>query len=973
VVSASRAGREAAWSQLAAELDGELFDDEGTRRLYACDASIYEQLPAAVVCPRGRADCVALVEFAMRQGVSLIARGAGTSLAGQCVGPGFVVDTARHMDRILEIDVDSRTVTVEPGVVPARLNAALAPHGLRFGPYPSTGDRCTLGGMLGNNAWGTHVLRDGTTRDKVIALEVVLSDGSTAEFRPLSEATLAQKVARDGVEGDAYRDVILTLTQHLEAVRERFPAPDGPLNNGGYALDVLAAMQPWDPDGSPLNLAPLFAGSEGTLGLVTCLTVSLEPLPSPGRLLCPHFASMEAALAAVSLAADAGAAAIELLDAHILALGGSQTGQRPTPDWVSGRPAAILIIELAEPDAAVLDERARALAAVLREGAGCEACPTIEGPAAESVWALRRAGLGLLMGRPGPRRAVTGLEDASIPVERLAELWRWVRDRAAAMDLELAAYGPVSVGVMHLRPFLALEEPGDRQAYETLMAELARKVHELGGYFTAKHGDGRMRGHYLAERFGPQVMRAFADVKAAFDPRALFNPGKILDPLPLTADLRYARAAGTDLRPGLDWSRQNGLVLAAQQCHGAGVCLGTATDVMCPSYRATREELHGVRGRANLLRQVLTGARSREDLADPLLMQALGLCVSCKACRRECPAGTNVAGLKAEVQDAWHARHGVPFGTRVFAALPELSDVGSRLPALANWIMRSGALHRLLGTDPARPLPALAGERFSRWWQRREPGPNRDGPGVGLLIDPLSEFYEPQVPRAAVRVLEHLGYRVVPLGPLSLGRVEISLGLLDRARARAQASIDRITNILDPALPLVGLEPSELLTLRDELPGLLTDPQARDRCTEIGSRALLWQEFILTAAPPQLDGTATAVAVRVHVHCHERALAGTRPSLEALARLPGVRPSLLPSGCCGMAGVFGYRRERVEIARRIGELGPLRAVRDAPEQAIIVATGSSCRQQIRLETGRRALHPAELWERLLYGGEIEQA
>jgi FAD/FMN-containing dehydrogenase/Fe-S oxidoreductase len=972
-VSASRAGREAAWSRLAAELEGELLDDEGARRLYACDASIYEQLPAAVVCPRGRADCVTLVEFAIRKGISLIARGAGTSLAGQCVGPGLVVDTARHMDRILEIDVDSGTATVEPGVVPATLNAALAPHGLRFGPYPSTGDRCTLGGMLGNNAWGTHVLRDGTTRDKVIALEAVLSDSSIAEFRPVSEAALAEKLARDGVEGDVYRDVILTLTRHLDTVRERFPGPGGPLNNGGYALDVLAGMQPWNPDGPLLNLAPLFAGSEGTLGLITRLTVSLEPLPAPGRLLCPHFASMEAALTAVSLAVDAGAAAIELLDAQILALGGFQTGQGPMPEWVAGRPAAILIIELTDPDAAVLDERAGALAAALREAPGCEACPSIDGSAAEPVWALRRAGLGLLMGRPGPRRAVTGLEDASIPVERLPELWRWARDRAADMDLELVAYGPVSVGVLHLRPFLALEEPGDRQAYEMLMAELARKVHELGGCFTAKHGDGRMRGHYLVERFGPQVMRALADVKAAFDPRALFNPGKILEPPPLTADLRYARAAGSDLRPALDWSPQNGLVLAAQQCHGAGVCLGTATDVMCPSYRATRDELHGVRGRANLLRQALSDARSREDLADPLLMQALGLCVSCKACRRECPARTNVAGLKAEVQDAWHARHGVPFGTRVLAALPELSDLGSRLPALANWIMRSGTLHRLLGTDPARPLPELAAERFSRWWQRRAPGPYKDGPGVGLLIDPLSEFFEPQIARAAVGVLERLGYRVLPLGPLSLGRVEISLGLLDRARARAKASIERISNALDPDLPLVGLEPSELLTLRDELPGLLTDPRARDRCAEIASRARLWQEFVLAAAPPELGGSTTPLAVRVHVHCHERALAGTRSSLEALARLPSVRPSLLPSGCCGMAGLFGYQREHVEIARRIGELGPLPAVRDAPGEVVIVATGSSCRQQIRLETGREALHPVELWERVLNGGEPEQA
>lgn len=966
-MSMSRVDRGAPWSRLAAELDGELLEDDITRRLYACDASIYEQLPRAVARPRGRADCEALVEFAARQGVSLIARGAGTSLAGQCVGPGLVVDTARHMDRILEIDVEARTATVEPGVVPTVLNAALAPHGLRFGPYPSTGDRCTLGGMLGNNAWGTHVRRDGTTRDKVVALEAVLSDASACEFRALGEAALADKIASGGVEGDAYRDLIFTLTQHLDAVHERFPVPGGPLNNGGYALDVLAAMQPWNPEGPPLNLAPLFAGSEGTLGLVTRLTVSLDPLPSPARLLCPHYDSVEAALDAVSGAVAAGAAAIELLDAHVLDLGRSHLGQATAPDWVLGRPTAVLVIELTDPDAAALGERARTLAAALDEGPGCEACPCFEGPAVESIWALRRAGLGLLMGRPGPRRTVTGLEDASVPVERLTDLWRWARDHAEALGLELAAYGPVSVGVLHLRPFMALEEPGDRQAFETLMTELAGKVHALGGYFTAKHGDGRMRGRYLADRFGAQVMRAFAHVKAAFDPRGLFNPGKILDPPPLTSDLRYRPAADADLRPALDWSRYQGLVPAARQCHGAGVCLGVAPEVMCPSYRATREELHGVRGRANLLRQVLSGAGSREELADRRLMQALALCLSCKSCRRECPAAVDVAGLKAEIQDAWHTRYGVPWGKRLLAALPELSALGSRLPGVTNRLLRSAAVHRMLGTDPQRPLPPLATERFSRWWQRRGPAAPPEGPAVGLLIDPLSEFYEPQIPQAAVWVLEHLGYRVLPLGPLSLGRVEISLGLLDRARARVQASIDRIGKECDPALPLIGLEPSELLTLRDELPGLLTDPRAREHCATVGERAWLWQEFILQAPVALLETDTPSLEVRVHVHCHERALVGARLALESLERLPGVKPSLLPSGCCGMAGAFGYQRENVEVSRRIGELGPLPKVRDAPARAVVVATGSSCRQQIRLETGRRALHPAELWACVLQG------
>jgi FAD/FMN-containing dehydrogenase/Fe-S oxidoreductase len=960
-------GRSSPWAALADRLRGDLLTDEVSRRLYASDASIYEELPAAVARPRDRDDCVALVEHAIRFGVPLIARGAGTSLAGQCVGSGLVVDTSRYMDRIIEIDPEARTATLEPGVVPTRLNTELATHGLRFAPHPSTADRCTLGGMLGNNAWGTHVLRDGTTREKVIAVEAVLADGALAELRALGQQALETKLALEGVEGDAYRDILLTLTHHLEAVHERFPGAGGPLNNGGYPLDVLASMQPWEPDGPALNLAPLLAGSEGTLALVTRITVSLDPLPPQGVLVCPRFADVETALRSVPLARGRGAVAVELLDAHVLELAEPGSVEAAGLGWGPGQEGAVLLIELEDSDDEARSERARALASAMRDQPGCAGCLIVQGAAIEAAWALRRSGLGLLMGRAGPLRAVTGLEDASVPVEQLPILWSRIRERCEARGIELVAYGPVSVGVIHLRPLLALEEVRDRRAYETLMNEFAGIVHGLGGYFTAKHGDGRMRGRYLPERFGPGVAAAFADVKAAFDPRGLFNPGKILEPPALTEALRYRSLPEGDLHPALDWSSRNGIVQAAQQCHGAGVCLRAAGGVMCPSYRATRDELHGVRGRANLLRQVITGAPDRGSLADPALEQALALCVSCKACRRECPAGVDVAALKAEFLDAWHSRHGVPLHVRLWSALPELGAVASRWPALANRIAATEVVKRLLGTDPDRSLPRFAAERFSRWWGRR-PRPCVQGRPVALLIDPLTELFEPQIGRAAVRVLERLGFSVRPIGPISMGRIEIGLGLLAAARRRAEAAIERLAPALDDRMPLVGLEPSELLTLRDEMPGLLEDRAARERCREIAARARLWQELVVDEdLEGAVDGPNEELEVRLHVHCHERALIGPTVALDAVARLPGVRPVLLESGCCGMAGAFGYRRGNAEISRRIGEQGPLPGVRAAPEDAVIVASGSSCRQQIRLETGRETLHPVELWDGTLKG------
>ncbi|MCI0401713.1 MAG: FAD-binding protein [Gammaproteobacteria bacterium] len=953
--------------ELRKELDGEVLTDPISRALYATDASPYQQLPIGVVRPFHRQDCVSIMRFAARHRISLIPRGAGTSLAGQCVGEGLVVDIARHLNAIVHVDVAKRLARVQPGVVLADLNDVLSARGLMFPPDPSTATRCSIGGMVGNNAWGVHAVRYGTTRDYVEAIDAVLSDGSLARFTPLDEAGLQQKLTLDTLEGGIYRTLSLLVSRNLTRINERYPSVRGIPTNAGYPLDVLANSQPADPAGPPFNLARFLCGTEGTLALACEITLRLLPLPAHCTLVCAQFHELDEALQGVGIAMQESPSAVELLDGEILELTRWNLEQRRNRFWIEGEPQAVLLTEFQGDSRVELDRRSQDLTGRYR-GAGLGyAYAVLHPPDVDRVWELRRAALGLLMGMPGERKAVTGIEDTAVAVSDLPTYLREVRALMERHRIRFVTYGSVSMGMLHIRPELDLKRAQDRATYETLLSEIASKVSRFNGAVSAKHGDGRLRASLLERMFGTHIVSLLREVKLAFDPSGLLNPGKILEAPPVTEHLRATAGHGDGkIKTNFDWRETQGFLGAAEKCNGAGNCLKSAPrGTMCPSYMVTREERHGTRGRANLFRQVLAIPHSRSGLTEDDLREVLDLCLSCKGCKSECPANVDIARMKAEFLQQYYDQKGTPWRTRFIGEFYRLSRIGSRAPRLVSRLLRHPRIKHMLGLHTRRPLPELAHQRFSSWFKRHQPDPMAGSAGALVLLDdPFTEFYEPQIGIAAVEVLERCGFKVRLSPCLSSGRVQISQGLLRRARATVREAIGELYTYAKKGLSIVGLEPSELLTFRDEAIDLLHDDAARSKGRLVAKQCLLFEEFLLAQAEAgRLDRAVFDDLPRwilLHGHCHQKALVGIQPSVDALKMIPKTSVDVIPSGCCGMAGAFGYEAEHYELSRQIGELVLFPAVREAKPGTVIVATGTSCRHQISDETGVYALHPAEL-------------
>ncbi|QBQ56619.1 FAD-binding oxidoreductase [Nitrosococcus wardiae] len=957
------------FQELSKAIQGEVLTDRLSRMLYATDASPYQQLPLGVVRPRSVEDCVVLIDFANRHRISLIPRAAGTSLAGQCVGEGLVVDVSRHLTKVLEIDVQGRRARVQPGVVLDGLNEQLRPSGLMFAPDPSTSSRCQIGGMMGNNAWGLHSLRDGTTRDHVLAVKAVLSDGSVVGFGPLSPGELEAKLALNSLEGKIYRAVVEAVEEQREVILDRYPSTRGIPCNQGYPLDLLAQGQPWVSDGRPFNLAPFFCGSEGTLSLVVEATLKLVPLPKERTLIGAHFSSLEGALGAVAMVLEHQPVAVELLDKTILDLARSNPEQANNCAWIEGAPAAVLLIEL-EGDGGQLQGRGEALAGALGGGNGCYGAPVLPFP--EQAWAVRRAGLGLLMGVAGKRKAVTGIEDTAVAVADLPQYVIQVRTLMARYQVDCVIYGSAGRGLLHLRPKLDLELVEDQARFQSIMTQMVELVKAFRGVFSAKHGDGRLRASFLETLLGKEIIALLRRIKQAADPHQCFNPGKILEPPPLLDSLRTQQE--TPLGPTLsflDWSKDQGLRGAGARCNGAAVCLkGAGQGTMCPSYRVTQEEQHGTRGRANVFRQVLASPGGLTGRDSPLLKEALDLCLACKGCKTECPAGVDMALMKAEFLQQYQNRYGLPWRARALSQFQRLAWLGSFLPAVANGLLALKWPRRALKLHPQRQLPTLAHRTFSS--QLRDRSPHAHGGHLGevvLINDLWTEFFAPQIGMSAVNCLEQLGYGVTVTPWLSSGRIQLSQGLLTHAQERFQEAITVLYPYAAEGKPLIGLEPSELLTFRDEALVLLPVGESRRRAEAIAGKAQLFEEFMAREAavghihPSFFDDRSRRILV--HGHCHGKALAGMQPLLDTLALMRGAVIEAIPSGCCGMAGAFGYEQEHYELSLRIGELVLLPAVRRAPAGTLVCAPGISCRTQIKDGTQVLAYHPAELLQKAL--------
>jgi len=958
---------EGALTELSDAIEGEVLTDLTHRRLYSTDASIYQQLPVGVVRPRHRADCEVIVRFAGEHGIPLIPRAAGTSLAGQCVGSGLVLDVSRYMTGIIEVDAPGRRARVQPGVILDDLNDQLAPHGLMFGPETSTSNRCMIGGMIGNNAAGSHSIVHGTTRDHVLEIEAVLADGSVARFGPMDDDQLSVARSADGLEGAVYREIVEILETRDDVIRKHSPKPEILRRNTGYALDRLLGHRPMDAEGPPFSLAPLICGSEGTLALVTEATLNLIPVPRHNLVVCAHFASLDEGTRGTVLALEHRPSAVELMDGEILELSKRNLEAARNRFWVEGDPEAVLAIELFDDDEGALPRRAEALIEAFRAAGMGYAFPVVESARVPQVWAVRKAGLGLLTGVRGDHKPVTVVEDVAVAPADLPDYVARMRQLMERHGARAVYYGHASVGELHIRPVLSFRDPEDLRKLEAIAADVAELAGEFEASLAGEHGVGRLRAEFLETVLGPELVALLRRVKRAFDPANRFNPGKIVDAPSMVTDLRIEPGHEVpELETFLDWSADKGLLRAAERCNGAGACRKSpGRGTMCPSYMATGEELHSTRGRANLFRHLLSAEDPTAALTSEELHDALELCLSCKGCASECPSSVDIARMKAEFLQHHHDHHGTPLSSMVLGQFGRFAALARLTPTFASLISNTGLAKRVLGVDPRRGVPPFAPQTFSAWFRRhRPPAAAGDQGEVVLFVDEFCEFTEPAVGIAATEFLEAAGYEVLAPPVLDSGRTQISKGLLRKARTAFERSLAALAPHAEAGRPIVGLEPSAILGFRDEAPDLVRGEDMARMARVVADSAMLFEEFVVReSVSGHLDGLryepeVTSPKILLHGHCHQKSLVGVEPSVEALGILPGVQIQVIPSGCCGMAGSFGYAHYDLSMA--IGEQVLFPAVRAADEDTIIAAPGTSCRHQIHDGTGRTALHPAQI-------------
>jgi FAD/FMN-containing dehydrogenase/Fe-S oxidoreductase len=956
-------------ADLRKRLAGEVRFDRTTRQLYSTDASMYQIEPLGVVFPRHADDLQATVEAARKHLVPVLPRGGGTSLAGQCVGRAVMMDLAPHLNKVLELNTEEGWVRVQPGLVQDELNAHLAPHGYLFGPDTSTSNRATLGGMTGNNSCGSRSIIYGKTLDHVLEMEAILSDGSRVTFGPLENSALEAKLRGEGLEGHIYREVLRLAEENREEVAARYPKILRRVS--GYNLDEM--LKP-----GPKNLARLMVGSEGTLAVWSALKLRIMPQPKAKALLVVHFEDMIKAVETDNLILSHNPSAMELVDATIISEAVASPAFAGKTGFLVGQPGAIIIVEFYGESAAELADKLDRLEADLqRNGMGYAHVRALRSAEQALVWNLRKGGLGLLMGHRIEAKPLPFVEDTAVDPAHLAEYLKRFDEIVRSHGTTAGYYGHASVGCLHVRPFIDLKQPGGKEMLMGIFNEVADLVQQFGGTIAGEHGDGLARSWLIERLFGPRIYQAFKDLKTAFDPNGTFNPGKIVDAQPPLENLRWGKPEVHRLPTVLDFSRDGGFAFAVEMCNGNGQCRKLDAGTMCPSFQATRQDRHSTRGRANALRGFLQGDLAPDAFTSPEMYEVMELCLECKACKTECPSHVDMAKMKYEFLHHYQQAHGVPLRNRLFGGIARLSRLGSALAPVSNRIAASRPQRWLLsriGVAPQRTLPPFERRRFSRWFRARAaatPG-QAGGAGAGVTMDSAAPevvlfndtFTEHNVPglgRDAVAVLERAGYRVIVPPTRCCARPLISKGLLDPARVNAAYNVSLLKPYAERGVPIVGVEPSCILTLREDyrdlVPGADADHVAAQARTIDELLAELAQAGRLPFPERPADGGRDYL---LHGHCHQKALVGTAPTLAVLRAIPGARVQEIPSGCCGMAGSFGYEKEHYALSLAIGEQRLFPAVRSAPEGAVIVADGISCRQQILHGTERPARHLVEV-------------
>jgi FAD/FMN-containing dehydrogenase/Fe-S oxidoreductase len=961
-------------------IDGDLFSDRSTRLMYATDASAYKELPLAVARPKHEADIIALVHFANKNKLTLIPRAAGTSLAGQVVGRGLVVDISRYMNRVLNLNESEGWVEVEPGVIPDELNKELKSTGLFFSPETSTSNRCMIGGMIGNNSSGLHSLVYGTTREHLLSVRMVLSDGSIAEFGELDEDKFNEKCTLNSLEGSIYRNIrdILKKPENLATIKAEFPDPDVIRRNTGYALDELASTSFFDSNSarhSTFNFCRLIAGSEGTLGFVTAARLHLDPLPPSEKALIPvHVDSVMDAIKGNLIALRHHPAAVELMDRTIVDLTAGNITQRKNRFFVEGSPGAILIIEFV---ADTMDEIYSYAAAMEKDfraaGIGYH-FPVITGTDISRVWNLRKAGLGVLSKMKGDAKPVSVIEDTSVVPSKLESYITEFNLLLERYKLDCVYHAHISVGELHLRPILNLKKKKDVELFYSIALETALLVKKYRGSLSGEHGDGRLRGEFIPLMIGERNFKLLRDVKEAWDPQGIFNNEKIIDTPPMNTFLRYKPGQSASQPDTIfDFGSDGGILRHIEQCNGSGDCRKTEITggTMCPSYMASREEWTTTRARANVLREFIGKAGKKSAYDHQEVYDILDLCLSCKACKSECPSSVDMAKLKSEFLQHWYDVHGIPLRTRLIAYISSINHLGALFPGIFNFFVSNRVTSRImkhcLGFAEKRSIPKLGRVTLNRWIKRHLNELNSRlpaiAPEVTYFVDEFTNYNEPVIGIKTIRLLNSLGVRVYVYKGAWSGRTFLSKGLLRTAQKIAVENVSLFRGLVHEERPLVGTEPSAILSFRDEYPDLVGEFLKQD-ATDLAKNALMIEEYIAGLMDKNMiDNTLFTKehkTIKLHGHCQQKAVAGTSETLRILSIPDNYVVTEIPSGCCGMAGSFGFEKEHYDLSMKVGELVLFPHVRKAAAEEIIAVPGTSCRHQIVDGTGIMGKHPIEI-------------
>lgn len=1006
--------------KLADQLQGTLYYHDTMRILYATDASAYQEMPLAVAVPASEEDIIRLIRFANENKVSLIPRAAGTSLAGQVVGNGIVVDISQTFTKVLEINSKEQWVRVQPGVIRDDLNHYLKDHGLFFAPETSTANRAMIGGMVGNNSCGLHSPLYGTTREHVISVRAILSDGSITEFKALTPEEFENKCLGLTAVSQRERDIYKLLKDRLSSagvqdeIRAQFPKKEIKYRrNTGYAIDTLLDSEVFTESGGdrhpgdrrpgdrrpgePFNMCKLICGSEGSLAFITEIKLNCLPLPPKEvGLACPHFNAIDESLRANVIAMQHGAGTSELMDHHIIERTRASREYRQYTSFIEGDPQAVLMIEFARDTREEVDAAIEAMYTEMKANGLGYHFPVLYHEDSKTAWNVRKAGLGLLGNIPGDNKAQPVIEDTAVSVEDLPEYIAEFNKILKKYGLSCVHYAHAGDGELHLRPILNLKTKEGNEMFRTIAQEIATLVKKYRGSLSGEHGDGRLRAEFIRFMIGDKNYELIKEVKRTWDPHNIFNPGKIVDAPPMNQQLRYMPDHPTpEIDTVFDFSENLGVLRAAEQCNGSGDCRKTEITggIMCPSYMATRNERDTTRARANVLRHFLTNSDKPNRFAHNEVMEVMDLCISCKGCKLECPSNVDIAKLKAEFLQHYYDDKGVPFRTKIIANFTRMTALAALMPKLYNWAVTNPIASKLIksvtGFAPGRSMPLLHDTTLSQWYKKHQQQSAVHASGLSassattvtgkkdtqhkgkvyLFCDEFTNYNDTEVGIKAILLLEKLGYEVEIPKHVESGRTYLSKGLLKKAQAIAVKNIHYLRELVSAETPIIGLEPSAILTLRDEYLDL-TKGSEKEYARKIAEHTFLFDEFIAR----EIDRghitkdvfTKEKKLIKLHGHCHQKALSSLVPTKKMLSLPENYEVHLIRSGCCGMAGSFGYEKEHFDVSMQIGELVLFPTIRKQPEEVIIAAPGTSCRHQIKDGTSRVARHTAEiLYEALM--------